>query len=80
MEFSETRLYDLHKNELYGHVLFLEIHSTFDLLKVSKFCHGFMSISNEVGVTQKFESFLLWNGTTHGSLHFVLQGFFINQC
>ena len=28
---------------------------------------------------QKFESFLLWNGTTFCSLHFVLQGYVINQ-
>ena len=39
-----------------------------------------MNISNEIGAMQKFESFLLWNGTTLCSLHFVLQGYVINHC
>ena len=61
-------------------VLFLEIHSSFDLLKLTKFCHGFVNISKGMGAIQKFGSFLLWNGTTLCSLHFVLQGYVINQC
>ena len=32
-----------------------------------------------VGVAQ-FESFLLWNGTTVCSLHFVLKGYVVNHC
>ena len=67
-------------NFLDGQVLFLGIHSTFDLLKSTKFCHGFENISNEIREMQKFGSFLLWNGTTLCSLHFVLQGYVINQC
>ena len=49
-------------NFLDGQVLFLGIHSTFDLLKLAKYCHGFVIISNGVGAMQKFESSLLWNG------------------
>ena len=62
-----------------GQVLFLGIYSSFHFLKLTKFCPGFVNISNGVGVMQKFESFLLWNGTTFCSLHFVLQGYVINQ-
>ena len=36
--------------------------------------HGF------VKAMLKIESFLLWNGTTLCSLHFVLQGYVINHC
>ena len=63
-----------------GQVLFLGIHSTFDLLKLAKYCHGFVNISNGVRAMLKFESFLLCNCTTLCSLHFVLQGYVINQC
>ena len=57
-----------------GEVLFLGIHYGFDLLKLTKFCHGFQNILNGIGVMQKFQSFLLWNGTAVCSLHFVLRG------
>ena len=63
-----------------GQVLFLGIHSSFDLLKLTRYYQGFVNISNGVRAMQKFESFLLWNGTTLCSLHFVLQGYVINQC
>ena len=55
MECSETRLSESHKNQLYidGEVLFLGIHSSFDSLKFTKFCHGFVNISNKIGVMQK---------------------------
>ena len=36
-----------------GQVLFLGIHSSFDSLKFTKFCHGFVNISNKIGVMQK---------------------------
>ena len=61
-----------------GQVLFLGIHSSFDSLKLTKFCHGFVNISNGIGSMQKIGSFLLWNGTTLCSLHFVLKGYIIN--
>ena len=67
-------------NFINGEVLFLEIHSSFDILQLTKFSHAFVNISNGMGTVQKFESFLLWNGTTLCSLHFVLQGYVINQC
>ena len=63
-----------------GQVLFLGIHSSFDSLKLTKFCHGFVNISNGNVSMQRIGSFLLWNGTTLCSLHFVLQGYVINQC
>ena len=67
-------------NFINGEVLYLGIHCSFDLLKSTKFCHGFENISNEIREMQKFGSFLLWNGTTLCSLHFVLQGYVINHC
>ena len=67
-------------NFLDGQVLFLRIYSCFDLLKLTKENHGFVNISNGIEAMQKFESFLLWNGTTLCSLHSVLQGYVINQC
>ena len=63
-----------------GQVLFLGIHSSFDLLKLTKFCHGFVNISNGIGTMQKIGSFLLWNGTPLCSLHFLLHGYVINHC
>ena len=35
-------------NFIDGHVLFSGIHSSFDLLKLTKFCHGFVNISNGI--------------------------------
>ena len=37
-----------------GAVLFLGIYYNFDLLKLTKFCHGFQNILNGIGVMQKF--------------------------
>ena len=70
-------------NFINGEVLYLGIRSSttsFDLLKLTKRFHGFVNISNGIEALQKFESFLLWNGTTLCSLHFVLQGYVINRC
>ena len=67
-------------NFINGEVLYLGIRYTFDLLKLTKRFHGFVNISNGIEAMEKYESFLLWNGTTLCSLHFVLQGYVINQC
>ena len=35
-------------NFIYEQVLFSGIHASFDLLKLTKFCHGFVNISNGI--------------------------------